>query len=118
MSLNGEFYDFLIKNEIQQFIRDHEYADINTLLLNPPKLIQAWKKEIIAQLVARKKCKTKLPLWYQTPNIYYPPPLSVEQSSSTITAQHKGRLVKGSVLYDLTGGMGIDCMALAIHFDT
>ena len=118
MSLNGEFYDFLIKNEIQQFIRDHEYVDINTLLLNPPKLIQAWKKEIIAQLVARKKCKTKLPLWYQTPNIYYPPPLSVEQSSSTITAQHKGRLVKGSVLYDLTGGMGIDCMALAIHFDT
>lgn len=61
ISLNGEFYDFLIKNEIQQFIRDHEYADINTLLLNPPKLIQAWKKEVIASLVARKKYKTKLP---------------------------------------------------------
>ena len=118
MPLNGEFYDFLIKNEIQQFIRDHEYVDINTLLLNPPKLIQAWKKEIIAQLVARKKCKTKLPLWYQTPNIYYPPPLSVEQSSSAITAQYKGGLVGGSVLYDLTGGMGVDCMALATHFDT
>jgi len=118
MSLNGEFYDFLIKNEIQQFIRDHEYVDINTLLLNPPKLIQAWKKEIIAQIVARKKCKTKLPLWYQTPNIYYPSPLSVEQSSSTITAHYKGGLVEGHVLHDLTGGMGVDCMALATHFNT
>ena len=118
MSLNGEFYDFLIKNEIQQFIRDHEYVDINTLLLNPPKLIQAWKKEILAQIVARKKCKTKLPLWYQTPNIYYPPPLSVEQSSSAITAHYKGRLVEGHVLHDLTGGMGVDCMALATHFNT
>ena len=118
MSLNGEFYAFLIKNEIQQFIRDHEYVDINTLLLNPPKLIQAWKKEILAQIVARKKCKTKLPLWYQTPNIYYPPLLSVEQSSSAITAHYKGRLVEGHVLHDLTGGMGVDCMALATHFNT
>ena len=118
MSLNGEFYDILTKNEIQQFVRDQEYADIHTLLLNPPKLIQPWKKEIIAQLVARKKCKTKLPLWYQTPKIYYPPPLSIEQSSSASTAQYKGGLVKGSVLYDLTGGMGVDCMVLANHFDT
>ena len=118
MSLNGEFYDFLTNNEIQQFVCDQEYADIHTLLLNPPKLIQPWKKEIIAQLVARKKCKTKLPLWYQTPNIYYPPPLSIEQSSSAPTAQYKGKLVEGTVLYDLTGGMGIDCMALAVNFNT
>ncbi|NNC70277.1 MAG: class I SAM-dependent methyltransferase [Flavobacteriaceae bacterium] len=65
-------------------------------------------KEIVEQIEAKKKCKTKLPTWYNTQNIYYPNKLNIEQSSSEITAKYKANLVKGKSLIDITGGFGVD----------
>jgi|TARA_B110000503_G_scaffold104676_1_gene156122 16S rRNA G966 N2-methylase RsmD len=111
-----EFYRFLISDAVKKFLKEAEKTDPNRLRLNPPKLIRPWKEELIEQLIARKKAKTKLPNWYVLENIFFPPPLSVEQSSSNLTAQYKATLLQGQNLYDLTGGMGVDCMALSQNF--
>lgn len=61
------------------------------------------------QIEAKNKCKIKLPTWYETPNIYYPNKLNIEQTSSEKTAQYKSDLIDGDSIIDLTGGFGIDC---------
>lgn len=65
--------------------------------------------ELAQQLDGRQRCRKKLRLWYDTPGIYYPEKLSIEQASSAITAKHKAHLVReGSQVIDLTGGFGVD----------
>lgn len=66
--------------------------------------------EIIQQIEAKTRCKTKLPTWYNTANIYYPNKLNIEQTSSEITAKYKAHLVSGQSLIDLTGGFGVDTL--------
>lgn len=72
-------------------------------------------KELTEQIDSRKRCEKKLPLWFDTPLIYYPPKISVEQSSSEITAQFKATLAKGKTLIDLTGGLGVDSYYFEKH---
>ncbi len=69
--------------------------------------------ELASQIAAKKKCLRKLPAWYHQESIYYPPLLSIEQSSSEITAQYKARLARGQNLIDLTGGFGVDSFYFA-----
>lgn len=64
--------------------------------------------ELSSQIAAKKKCIKKLPLWFNTASIYYPPLLSVEQCSSELTASYKAKLSAGGKLIDLTGGYGVD----------
>ena len=66
------------------------------------------QKELAEQLEAKKKCQNKLPVWFSTPQIYYPNKLNIEQTSSEQTAQYKADLVGGKILLDITGGYGID----------
>ena len=70
-------------------------------------------KEVVAQIAAAAKAKDKLPTWYETPGIYYPSKLSVEQTSSEITARYKASLIEGESLIDLTGGFGVDAYFFA-----
>jgi len=49
-----------------------------------------------------------LPTWYATSNVIYPSKVSVEQTSSEITAKYKASLLSGTSLIDLTGGFGVD----------
>lgn len=65
-------------------------------------------KELAQQIDGRKRCKTKLPLWYQTTGIYYPEKLALEQCSSELTAKYRSGLAKGESVIDLTGGFGVD----------
>lgn len=69
--------------------------------------------ELASQIAAKKKCLRKLPAWYHQQSIYYPSLLSIEQSSSEITAQYKARLAIGASLIDLTGGFGVDSFYFA-----
>ncbi|MGB0897381.1 MAG: THUMP-like domain-containing protein, partial [Flavobacteriaceae bacterium] len=66
------------------------------------------QQELAEQIIARQKCKNKLPLWYKSNEIYYPNKLNIEQTSSEKTAKYKAELVSGKHLIDLTGGFGID----------
>jgi hypothetical protein len=63
---------------------------------------------LIQQIDAKKKSKNKLPTWYHSAQIYYPPKLNVEQCSSEITAKYKASIIDGDQIADITGGFGID----------
>ncbi|MDX1327592.1 MAG: class I SAM-dependent methyltransferase [Arenibacter sp.] len=65
-------------------------------------------KELVQQIEAKNRCRKKLPTWFNTPLIYYPEKLNLEQTSSEDTAQYKAEIASGKSLLDLTGGLGVD----------
>ncbi|ARK12364.1 SAM-dependent methyltransferase [Fibrella sp. ES10-3-2-2] len=96
------------------FILSNLTADVQTLVLRPPaSLARLQVREIAEQIRARQKAKGKLPGWYAHPQLTFPAALSVEQASSERAAAYKASLVSGSLLADLTGGMGVDTAAFA-----
>ncbi|QIP15866.1 SAM-dependent methyltransferase [Spirosoma aureum] len=94
------------------FVSNHIADDIRALALRKqPADIDT--KKVIAQIAARQKARDKLPTWYANNALVFPPALSVEQASSERTAHYKASLVSGQLLFDLTGGMGVDTWAFA-----
>lgn len=106
----------LKKTEIQKFIQDHLYDDPASLMLNAAKHPHIPMKVVVEQIQSKRKAKNKLPEWFSTVGIIYPPVLSLEQCSSQVTAAYKASLVKGQAMIDLTGGMGIDTYYLSESF--
>ncbi len=74
-------------------------------------------QKIVEQVVARQKAKSKLPDWYSSDKLFFPPPVSVEQASSQATARYKASLVAGEHLTDLTTGMGVDAFYFSKRFN-
>lgn len=72
--------------------------------------------ELINQISAKKKAKDKLPTWFESKNIIYPAKISIEQTSSEITAKYKASLIFGKKIIDLTGGFGVDDYYFAKKF--
>lgn len=112
----------LLKPEVQQFIRDHEDDDEKKLVLQHREILGVPSSIIAEQIIGRRKAKTKLPLYYRTPGIVYPPGVNLEQSSSEETAVFKANLLNRVVgdrktLADLTGGFGIDSLFLSRAFN-
>jgi len=114
---NKAYFEQLLSREIQQFILDHENDDEKSLLLKHREIMDVPTSYIAQQLVGRKKAKTKLPTYYDTPGILYPPKLNLEQCSSESTAFFKSNLVTGKVAVDLTGGFGVDSYFLSKNFE-
>ncbi|WP_282133278.1 THUMP-like domain-containing protein [Cellulophaga baltica] len=98
----------ILNTGVQDFISKNWNTDIMSVLLKKQQFTAVTQKELTEQLEAKKKCKEKLPTWFNTPEIYYPNKLNIEQTSSETTAQYKTNLVNGNSLIDLTGGFGID----------
>ena len=107
----------LLDKPLQDFINQNLGKDISALALqtNPFPAID-WK-DIVQQIQSKQKCRAKLPTWFNTPNILYPPKISVEQSSSEILAKHKSSSVSGKNLIDLTGGFGVDTYYFSREFE-
>ena len=106
----------LLTPEVQQFIDLHLDRDPVELLLKPSPFPAVSMQEIAGQIQSKRKCRQKLPLWYQTRGIYYPPPLALEQCSSSGTAAYKASLCAGNILADLTGGAGVDSYFFSKNF--
>ena len=98
----------ILNIEIQKFINANLDSDISSLLLKGITFKYVDFKYVIEQIEAKKRCRKKLPTWFNSENIYYPNKLNIEQTSSEITAKYKADLVSGKSLIDLTGGFGID----------
>ena len=98
----------LLNTGVQDFISENLNADIVSVLLKKPLFEGISQKELAQQIESKKKCQKKLPTWFNTPEIYYPKKINIEQTSSEITAKYKSELVSGNLLIDLTGGLGID----------
>lgn len=69
------------------------------------------------QIEGRRMARHKLPLHASTRGIIYPRHLSMEQCSSQRAADFKATLAGGGTMIDLTGGFGVDCLAMARRFD-
>jgi len=93
----------------QSFINNNINSEISSLLFKKKQNISVGIKLLIEQIEAKKRCKKKLPTWFETENIYYPNKLNIEQSSSEITAKYKSKLLSGNSIIDITGGFGVDC---------
>lgn len=95
------------------FVQQHLQADTKQLWLKYGKT----KETLIQQVEARQKVRQKLPNWYAELSLLFPVGVSVEQSSSEVTAQYKASIIAEegcpSCLIDATGGMGIDSFFFA-----
>jgi len=91
-------------------------ANLSKLILKGSPFKDVSIQEIAIQIAGLSKAKSKLPSWYLTKNILFPPNLNLEQTSSEKTAQYKASLVEGKKIIDLTGGFGIDSYFFAERF--
>ncbi|RAV30668.1 class I SAM-dependent methyltransferase [Sinomicrobium soli] len=104
--------------DVQHFIFGNTDTDLPSLSLKKSPFGEISMPEIMQQLESRKKAQKKLPSWYGSMGIYYPPRLSMEQSSSEKTAMYKAGLADGKTLIDLTGGLGVDCYYFSRKFES
>lgn len=98
----------ILTPKVQSFINTNLNTDIMSVLLKPSPFEEVSSRELAQQIESKNKCKEKLPIWYNSPNIYFPKKIHIEQTSSETTANYKAKLVKGKSLLDVTGGFGVD----------
>lgn len=102
---------------LTEFIQEHENDDTARLMLSGNRWPDIDIDKAVTIIECRKKIRTKLPEWYEIPEIVYPDRLSSEQSSSSATAKYKAsiadRIVNGGRIADLTGGLGADSLAFS-----
>ena len=111
-----ETIEILTSPKMRSFISANSEVDPLKLILNPPNEIKGFESLVADQIKSIKKAKIKLKSWIDNPSLLLPPPISVEQSSSELTAAFKANLIDGEILVDLSGGMGVDCLALSEKF--
>jgi 16S rRNA G966 N2-methylase RsmD len=119
--------DRVLSKEIQSFVREHQHDDPNDLRLKYKTIFDIPAGVVVDQILGRRKSKEKLPTWYASSRVIFPPSLNLEQSSSERTALEKIKLLRkqtdiaGGRILDLTGGFGVDSfffsqVAKDVHF--
>lgn len=103
----------ILHKEVQDFIQQNLKSNITQLVLKGSPFEGISIQELAGQIVSKQKSEKKIPTWFKTDNIYYPPKLNLEQTSSEVTANYKAGLVEGENLLDMTGGFGIDSFAFS-----
>ncbi len=111
----------LLLPQVVEFIKEQEKStlkptDFDRLLFNKSKYPHIPMELVVDQLRARQKAKIKLPQWFNTEGVIFPPLLSMEQCSSELAAKYKSSLVQGGLAIDLTGGAGVDTYYLSKKF--
>lgn len=129
-------YELCFDDKVKDFIGKHLKDDVGRLAL--AKFPEGIDREfVIRQVHARQVLNKKLPSWAGNDGLIFPKKLSLEQSSSELTALYKKSLlsdvdemariaicenqcqsvVMTKTLIDLTGGMGVDTAFLSDNFD-
>lgn len=103
--------------EFRQFVQDHLDKDPALVLFRYQGKVNFDLKEAVQQISARQKAGKKLPEWTAKADLIFPASISLEQSSSEVTAKHKAEKVSGSLMIDLTGGFGVDSFYLSQSFE-
>ena len=110
------------------FIAAHIDEDVRRLALKYQGTEGVDLKFALQQIAGRQTARRKLPSWAATEGLTYPPHLSMEQCSSEQTARYKASVARriaeqavaenggGTVLTDLTGGLGVDFSFMAREF--
>ena len=108
----------ILQQDIEEYINNHLKSDIHKLILKGVPFEGVTGQEVANQVICKQKSEKKLPSWFDTKNIYYPPKVSIEQTSSETAAKYKASLVSGKRLLDLTGGFGVDSFYFSSSFKT
>ncbi|HEY1006227.1 MAG TPA: class I SAM-dependent methyltransferase, partial [Sphingobacteriaceae bacterium] len=98
----------ILTPEVQQFILENLETPPGAIALKKSPFPGVSSRELAEQIDSKARAARKLPLWHATAGIFFPPRLSVEQSSSEATAEYKTSLIAPGRLIDLTGGFGVD----------
>ncbi len=106
----------LLHPDVQAFIRNYS-EEVTVLALKGSPFDDISVPELIQQIEGFRRAKKKLPTWYKCSSIYFPPKISIEQSSSEETAKYKASLVSGRSLADCTGGFGVDSLYFSEVFE-
>ena len=106
----------LLKPEVQKFIREFEQK-ITALAFSGSPFKGITVQELIIQIESRQKAQKKLPTWFNTNGILFPPKLNLEQTSSEKTAAYKASLLPSTNTIDVTGGFGIDTYYFSKNHD-
>jgi THUMP domain-like len=111
----------LIADDVQDFIFSNENSDADRIVLSNRQILGISSSVIAGQLKARTKASYKLPTYYRTKGIIYPPTTNLEQSSSEATGRFKAGIIRGWLksrknFCDLTGGFGVDSFFIAKEF--
>ena len=111
--------------QLKQFIHKHLTDDIRKIELTAQP-VGVDLRFALQQIDGRQRAKAKLPALTANADIIFPVHLSVEQCSSEYTAEYKTRILRNALsqsnpltdatLIDLTGGFGIDFIALSKLF--
>jgi hypothetical protein len=109
--------DQLYSEQFFQFVQDHLREDPALLLLKQRPSADFDLKEAVQQIASRQKAANKLPEWVSELRVLFPPSLSLEQSSSELTAKFKAKSASGATLIDLTGGLGVDTFYMGQQFE-
>ena len=83
----------LLNPEIQTYINSQLGIDISKLALQKNPFPNVNWISILNQIAVKSKAKDKLPTYHSTDNIVYPSKISIEQTSSEITALYKSEIV-------------------------
>ncbi len=110
------FNSLIMNIETIKFIQENRTKNIHSLALSIHNFKEVDKKLALQQITGLQKIEKKVPTFYKNEQILYPTRLSLEQSSSEITAIHKSKQMSGDTLFDLTGGFGIDNYFLSQNF--
>ena len=105
-----------INESTRTYILRHQDEDVNALALRGSKDTSVNMPFALQQIAGRQKAKHKLPEFYANPDVLYPQQVSMEQCSSSATAQYKSGLFGGALMADLSGGFGVDTFAFARTF--
>lgn len=106
----------ILHTEIQEFIRSYT-GNSSKLAFSGSPFSDVSVRELIEQLESRRKIEKKLPRWFTSEQIYYPPKLNLEQTSSEVTAIYKASLLSGNRIADITGGFGVDSFYFSEAFE-
>ncbi len=88
--------DYPLPEAARRYVATHLHDDPAHLALQARRHPGLPVPELVRQIQARQKARTKLPAWADNPELIFPPALSVEQASSARTAAFKASLVGGA----------------------
>lgn len=119
----------MLNEDLKRFIVEHAGEDVNGLALQRNRYSEFTDADFsfaLQQIDGRQRTHDKLPSLCNYSQWLFPKRLSMEQCSSEETARYKSANIisglllcqrEGSMLVDLTGGMGVDTLFMAENFE-
>lgn len=107
-------------DEIQQFIMNHAHSDVNALRLQyHGKAMPFSVEDACMQIEMRRKTSNKLTWFLKNPGFMFGTSMSAEQATNQNVAQFHAQFIgHDRRVLDMTAGLGIDAMTIALNGNT